>query len=94
MSKAPNFRGEFPEAGARIGPVWQEMWDHLESGEWMLGRDLIKAHATIVVENTVSQLLHSAAKAGVIEMKVISKHGKFKKCEYRRNLDSEEKKDV
>ena len=91
MSKAPNYDGEFPEAGERMGPAWQYIWDQLESGKWVTGKTL--AHSTELRPDTVYHMLKDASDKGVIERNAKPKPGKRTFYLTYRRTDSEVKKD-
>lgn len=71
MTKAPNFDGEFPGAGEKIGPVWQRLWDHMEDGRWYVGPQLTQVFAQGVSASAVRHILLDAGFSGVLEVKKV-----------------------
>jgi len=41
MDEAPNFSGEYPNAGAMIGPAWRAAWRHLADGREAMKHELV-----------------------------------------------------
>jgi hypothetical protein len=88
MSDAPNFNGEYPGAGAKIGPAWQAAWDRMEGGDWISSGDLADVMMTAVDIQfvTAKNLLSSARRAGVIQVKrgAGSRRNGHRQAAYRR----------
>jgi len=67
--EAPNFWGRYPNCGVRVGPAWRMAWALLGCGQWLRGMALARvvAAACGLKITTVANLLHAAAKHGLIE---------------------------
>ena len=39
--EAPNFSGEYPNAGVMIGPAWRAAWQHLADGREVMKHELV-----------------------------------------------------
>lgn len=95
MSQAPNYDGEWPRAGERIGPTWQAIWDDLENGKWKTGKQLAHKHNVLVVPDTVFHILKKAYDAGVLERATRAKPNNPKLTYYTyKRTDEGVKKDV
>lgn len=91
-SKAPNYDGDLPGAGERMGPTWQAIWDYLETGKWTTGKYLASTFSDLVRPNTIYGMLRKASENGAIEKVCRAKPGRNTSyLEYRRT-DSEVKK--
>lgn len=68
---APNFRGDYPGAGERIGPAWQAAWDELCSGREIRGDQLTAAMLDTVdiKSHTAESLLRQARQYGVLNVR-------------------------
>jgi len=66
---APDIAKNYPGAGARIGPAWQNAWDRLGDFEWHRGSDLAAAVAADcnLADSTIKNLLRQARDNGIIE---------------------------
>lgn len=87
---APNFSGNYPNGGQRIGPLWRELWEHLGERGWISGSHLAEIFAPRhgVAVGTVKTILWAAVKAGHLEQGY--RHdGKFntKRSFYRRPVE-------
>ena len=84
MSKAPNYDGEYPGAGEKIGPLWQELWDAMRDGRWYRASTLAEVYAKEVAPSTVRSVLQKAADKGAIER--VAGKGRYKTApkSYRR----------
>lgn len=70
VDQAPDFEGNgYPGTGEKIGPAWRAMWSAMADGEWRSSVSLasVACEAAPVVTGTALNLLHSAARCGVIE---------------------------
>jgi GTP-sensing pleiotropic transcriptional regulator CodY len=72
-TEAPNFKGNYPLGGERIGPAWRVMWKMLNVRDWVSGVDLARTLADRVGldSKTVANLLRRAADAGLLNRKPI-----------------------
>jgi hypothetical protein len=85
VSTAPNYDGDYPGAGEKIGPTWQAVWDHLENGRWVTARTLVHEHCELVKTTTVYDILRRASDKGLIEKAYRKKPGRHSVyMEYRR----------
>lgn len=77
-TEAPNFSGNYPLGGERLGPAWRDTWRLLTPGQWASGHAL----AEMVSRNvdispiTVRNLLRKAVQVGVLEQKIITKNSR------------------
>lgn len=87
-SKAPDFKGQYPSAGARIGPAWQIIWGALADGREMTITEMSDLPGVEVVRATVSTLMYEAGRAGLVQHRVIN-HPRTKglKLGYYRRAD-------
>lgn len=67
----PNFAGNYPLAGERIGPAWRAAWDVLSDGSWRSKLQIVPVmcKAGPVVPITALNLLRAARRAGVLEVR-------------------------
>lgn len=74
---APNFKGNYPLGGERIGPLWREMWEALADGAWRSGGTLAGTCAPRhgLDAKTARGILRQAAKAGVLEQEYRARAG-------------------
>lgn len=69
---APNFSGNYPLGGERIGPAWRDMWRVLAGAQWVRSTAVTDAPSVTrhgLDPRTVSNLLRAARTAGVLEVR-------------------------
>lgn len=70
-AEAPNFSGDYPGEGQRIGPAWRAAWDALRDGAEHPAEDLvtIMRGAADIQDRTARNLLRQARAAGVLRVR-------------------------
>lgn len=69
---APNFNGNYPLGGERIGPAWRTMWAALRrSGDWAVGTDLVHL-VPEVNPKTARGLLWRAERRGFLDKRYVN----------------------
>lgn len=68
-TEAPNFNGNYPLAGERIGPAWREMWKMLDQITWLNAGDIaaVVAPKHDIKPMTVKNILRQARESGVLD---------------------------
>lgn len=81
---APNFRGNYPLGGERIGPGWRAMWLALPSDGWVECTPFSRllAGRTGLSPKTIAGLLWKAEKAGILTKSVVGE-GNRRRAYYR-----------
>jgi hypothetical protein len=68
-----NFSGSYPLAGERLGPAWRMAWQMLSTEKWINAGDIaaVVSEACDLQKITVKGLLRSAARAGILDQKIM-----------------------
>ena len=66
---APNFKGNYPLGGDRIGPAWLDLWEMLDTERYQCGWYLADqvADRNNILARTAHALLSSAASAEILD---------------------------
>lgn len=83
---APNFKGNYPLAGELIGPAWRDAWRTMADGQWHAAPEIIDAmcYRQRIVKITAVNLLRSARRAGVLEVRrPVNSNGGNAPAQYR-----------
>lgn len=87
MDEPPNFSGQYPLAGSRIGPAWRLGWHELVAAypRWVPGPDLsARMSEAGIQERTAKGLLQGARRARLLAVRYrkSGQHGQ-RRAEYR-----------
>ena len=84
-TEAPNIRGNYPLGGERIGPAWRALWAQLSETDWTDGTEVSRevALADGLAVETVINLLRTARREGLLEVRMKSVSGGRQRGEYR-----------
>ena len=66
-TKAPDFQPGYPSLGARIGPAWSAVWDHMADGRWRQGQQIAQDVKGDLAAKTITNLLSKAASLGLLQ---------------------------
>lgn len=66
---APNFSGDYPMAGERIGPAWQRVWDRMADRKWLMTQVIARDPELRgdLQPKTMENLIRRAFRAGLLE---------------------------
>lgn len=85
-TEAPNFNGQYPLIGVRIGPAWRDLWRSLDTVRWQnswdLSSEVASRHGLKV--QTVKGLLYQAKKAGLLESVMLVPTGRRRQSAHYR----------
>jgi hypothetical protein len=83
-TEAPNFSGNYPLGGERLGPGWRAMWRALPEDGWVECAPFahLLAGQTGLDPKTIAGLLWKAEKAGILTKSVVGP-GNRRRAYYR-----------